>query len=223
MSPYVMTRVTDGRAERLHLGLVRRPALGHRHRGRLAIEWEDDVEILSKGDIFHCPAGPPGHRLEAADPATLIDLTPFDRLESGGRLAEWRRGTARSASGRSRGIAVAAARLSRARLAASAAGSASPARRPRRRRAVIARALARVLVGRLDRGRVLGHRRLARLEPGQHDLGRRGDRHREQRPDEPADRPADSRLSRTSSGEMPTVLRMTSGTRTLPSMSWSTT
>ena len=75
---------------------------------RLAIEWENDVEILSKGDIFHCPAGPPGHRLEAADPVTLIDLTPIEHLEAGGRVAEWRRGAARSASGRSRGIAVAA-------------------------------------------------------------------------------------------------------------------
>ena len=27
--------------------------------GQMAIEWEDDVEILSSGDIFHCPAGPP--------------------------------------------------------------------------------------------------------------------------------------------------------------------
>ena len=56
--------------------------------GRLAIAWEDDIEILSKGDIFHCPAGPPGHRMEAADPATFIDLTPISALESDGRLAD---------------------------------------------------------------------------------------------------------------------------------------
>jgi quercetin dioxygenase-like cupin family protein len=76
--------------------------------GRLAIEWEDDVEILSTGDVFHCPAGPPGHRIEAADPATFIDFTPVATLASHGRLAEWRRDPDRATPQRSRGIAVAA-------------------------------------------------------------------------------------------------------------------
>ena len=59
--------------------------------GRLAIEWEDAVEILAAGDIYHCPAGPPGHRLEAADPAAVIDLTPVGALGGATRIAEWRR------------------------------------------------------------------------------------------------------------------------------------
>ena len=67
--------------------------------GRLAIEWEDDVEILSSGDIFHCPAGPPGHRLEAADPATFVDLTPIAALAGGAR---WRNGVAEANSHRPR-------------------------------------------------------------------------------------------------------------------------
>jgi quercetin dioxygenase-like cupin family protein len=57
--------------------------------GRLAIEWENDVEILSAGDVYHCPAGPPGHRLEAADPASVIELTPLE-LAPGTRVAHWR-------------------------------------------------------------------------------------------------------------------------------------
>jgi quercetin dioxygenase-like cupin family protein len=57
--------------------------------GRLAIEWENDVEILSAGDVYHCPAGPPGHRLEAADPASVIELTPLV-LAPGTRVAPWR-------------------------------------------------------------------------------------------------------------------------------------
>ena len=108
MEPYVVTRVMMGERSGYTSGWCDVPHWGMVTAGRLAIEWEDDVEILSKGDVFHCPAGPPGHRLEAADPVTLIDLTPSERLESGGRVAEWRRGTARSARGRSRGIAVAA-------------------------------------------------------------------------------------------------------------------
>jgi quercetin dioxygenase-like cupin family protein len=58
--------------------------------GRLAIEWEDDVEILAVGDVYHCPAGPPGHRLEAADPASIVDLTPVGAFSGGTRMAKWR-------------------------------------------------------------------------------------------------------------------------------------
>jgi quercetin dioxygenase-like cupin family protein len=75
--------------------------------GTLAIEWEDDVEILSTGDVFYCPAGPPGHRIEAADPASFVDLTPVDALSSG-RIAPWRKGTSRnSVAGAGQSIAVA--------------------------------------------------------------------------------------------------------------------
>lgn len=57
--------------------------------GGIAIEWEDDVEILAAGDVYHCPAGPPGHRLEAADPASVIDLTPVEAAGAA-RVAPWR-------------------------------------------------------------------------------------------------------------------------------------
>lgn len=57
--------------------------------GQIAIEWENDIEILAAGDVYHCPAGPPGHRLEAADPASVIDLTPLEAAR-GARVAPWR-------------------------------------------------------------------------------------------------------------------------------------
>jgi hypothetical protein len=59
-------------------------------RGSLAIEWEQDVEMLLAGDVFYCPPGPPGHRYEAADGATVIDFTPAEALASGGRAISWR-------------------------------------------------------------------------------------------------------------------------------------
>jgi quercetin dioxygenase-like cupin family protein len=106
MSPYVMTRIRMGERSGYTSGWCDAPHWGLVTSGRLAIEWEDDVEILSEGDIFHCQAGPPGHRAEAADPATFIDLTPVSALEGGGRLASWRRGAGLGTRSRSRGIAV---------------------------------------------------------------------------------------------------------------------
>ena len=107
MSAYVMTRVRMGERSGYTAGWCDAPHWGLVTEGRMAIEWEDDVEILAKGDIFHCPAGPPGHRLEAADPATLIDLTPIAASRPSGG---WRSGVAGriSPAAASRGIAVAA-------------------------------------------------------------------------------------------------------------------
>jgi quercetin dioxygenase-like cupin family protein len=64
--------------------------------GSIAIEWEDDVEVLTSGDIFHCPAGPPGHRFQAADPAATIDFTPLASFDRGTRVVEWRHALAAS-------------------------------------------------------------------------------------------------------------------------------
>ena len=91
MSSYLMTRVRMGERSGYTTGWCDVPHWGLVTSGRMAIEWEDDVEILSTGDVFHCPAGPPGHRLEAADPATFIDLTPIAALADAERVAEWRR------------------------------------------------------------------------------------------------------------------------------------
>ena len=65
--------------------------------GSLAIEWEDDVEVVTAGDVFLCPAGPPGHRLQAADPATIVDFTPVAAFDGPGRVSNWRRAPAEAA------------------------------------------------------------------------------------------------------------------------------
>jgi quercetin dioxygenase-like cupin family protein len=91
MGEYLFTRArlgtragyTSDECDVPHWGLVT--------SGGLVIEWEDDVEVLRAGDVFYCPAGPPGHRLQAADPAVVLDLTPIDSLAATERIAEWRR------------------------------------------------------------------------------------------------------------------------------------
>jgi quercetin dioxygenase-like cupin family protein len=73
---------TAARCDLPHWGLVT--------SGSLAIEWEDDIEVLTAGDAFWCPAGPPAHRLQAAEPATVVDFTPIDALDRADRIPEWR-------------------------------------------------------------------------------------------------------------------------------------
>jgi quercetin dioxygenase-like cupin family protein len=58
--------------------------------GNIAIEWENDIEVLTAGDVFYCPPGPPGHRFQAADPSAMVDFTPLDALTGDGRMADWR-------------------------------------------------------------------------------------------------------------------------------------
>jgi quercetin dioxygenase-like cupin family protein len=108
MAPFVMSRIKMGERSGYTAGWCDAPHWGIVTEGRLAIEWEHDVEILSKGDVFHCPAGPPGHRIEAADPATFIDLTPVSAFAGDGRLTDWRRALTVEPVASSRGIAVAA-------------------------------------------------------------------------------------------------------------------
>jgi hypothetical protein len=108
MSGYLMTRVRMGERSGYTAGWCDAPHWGLVTAGRFAIEWEDDVEIVSAGDVFHCPGGPPGHRIEAADPTTFLDFTPIAAMEDNGRLAEWRRDWKDAVHPRSRGIAVAA-------------------------------------------------------------------------------------------------------------------
>jgi quercetin dioxygenase-like cupin family protein len=90
MSSFMLTQARFGPGSGYLEDWCDAPHWGVVTTGRLAIEWEDDIEIVSAGDIYHCPAGPPGHRLEAADPASIIDLTPIAALASGIRLADWR-------------------------------------------------------------------------------------------------------------------------------------
>jgi uncharacterized cupin superfamily protein len=65
---------TDGWCDLPHWGLVL--------DGNLVLRWEGgELELLGPGDVFHCPAGPPGHRIEVADQATIIDYTPIEAVD----------------------------------------------------------------------------------------------------------------------------------------------
>jgi hypothetical protein len=108
MSGFVLARVRMGERSGYTSGWCDMPHWGMVTAGRLAIEWEDDVEILSPGDVFHCPAGPPGHRLQAADPATLVDLTPVRAFDTTARTADWRQAPRPATKRPTGGIAVAA-------------------------------------------------------------------------------------------------------------------
>jgi hypothetical protein len=94
MSRFLLTQARFGAGSGYTSEWCDAPHWGLVTAGRIAIEWEDDLEIMAAGDIYHCEGGPPGHRLEAADPASIVDLTPVDRL--GGRLAAWRRSSVSS-------------------------------------------------------------------------------------------------------------------------------
>jgi quercetin dioxygenase-like cupin family protein len=91
MSTLVLTQGRFGPGSGYTTNWCDQPHWGMVTAGKLAIEWEDDVEILDAGDVYHCPAGPPGHRLEAADPASIVDLTPLSAFSPGTRMATWRR------------------------------------------------------------------------------------------------------------------------------------
>ena len=84
----------DGRAERLHHGLVRRAALGLVTRGRMAIEWEDDVEILSRGRHLPLPGRTAGPSHRGGRPGDLPRPHARRRVRGRGAIADWRRGTA---------------------------------------------------------------------------------------------------------------------------------
>jgi quercetin dioxygenase-like cupin family protein len=81
---------TSGWCDLTHWGLVL--------SGDLILNHEDTLEVLTAGDVFYCPAGPPGHQFEVADQATIIDYTPIDELKRVVRQEAWRRGRSTSAS-----------------------------------------------------------------------------------------------------------------------------
>jgi hypothetical protein len=111
MSSYVLTQSRFGPGSGYLDDWCDAPHWGLVTAGRLAIEWEDDIEIVAAGDVYHCSAGPPGHRLEAADPASLIDLTPIAALGAGARLAPWRQASADALQATGDGLSIAVAGL----------------------------------------------------------------------------------------------------------------
>jgi quercetin dioxygenase-like cupin family protein len=91
MSNLILTEARFGPKSGFTAGWCDVPHWGMVSDGSLVMEFEDEMEILGTGDVFHCPGGPPGHRLEAADPASIVDLSPLANLESSRRIAPWRK------------------------------------------------------------------------------------------------------------------------------------
>ncbi|HEY6014125.1 MAG TPA: hypothetical protein VIU37_08955, partial [Candidatus Limnocylindrales bacterium] len=91
MPPFAVTAVQFGPSSGYTADWCDAPHWGLVTGGQLVIEYEHDVEIVAAGDVYYCPAGEPAHRLEAADPATIVDLTPIEAIVGNQRLAEWRR------------------------------------------------------------------------------------------------------------------------------------
>ncbi len=91
MGAWIHCRATFGSLSGYTSGWCDLPHWGTVLMGDLAIVWEDQVELLTAGDAYYCPPGPPGHRLEVADEATIIDYTPIDRITRVARRAGWRR------------------------------------------------------------------------------------------------------------------------------------
>jgi mannose-6-phosphate isomerase-like protein (cupin superfamily) len=91
MPPYAMTTARFGVASGYTSDWCDAPHWGLVTNGQLTIEYEHDVEIVTAGDVYYCPAGAPAHRLQAADPATVVDITPIEAITGVGRIAQWRR------------------------------------------------------------------------------------------------------------------------------------
>lgn len=58
--------------------------------GAIALEGEDEVEVAERGDVYACAAGPPGHRIEVTDTASIVDFTPLDTTLEARRVSDWR-------------------------------------------------------------------------------------------------------------------------------------
>jgi hypothetical protein len=90
MGERILTRARFGVRSGYTSAFCDLPHWGLLTAGSLAIEWEDDVEVVTAGDVYYCKSGPPGHRFLAADPAALIDFTPAAAVRSGVRVQGWR-------------------------------------------------------------------------------------------------------------------------------------
>jgi mannose-6-phosphate isomerase-like protein (cupin superfamily) len=96
MGDLLFTRAVLGRRSGYTSAWCDIPHWGLVADGALAIEWEDDIEVLTTGDVYYCPPGPPAHRFQTADGATIVDFTPVDAFGPGVRAARWRQELASS-------------------------------------------------------------------------------------------------------------------------------
>lgn len=99
MGEWLFMRTTYGPMSGYTTGWCDLPHWGLVLRGDLTLNFESDVELLSAGDVYYCPAGPPGHAFQVPDAATTIDYTPMVDLGRTERQAEWRATAWRQAVG----------------------------------------------------------------------------------------------------------------------------
>lgn len=78
MGRWLFTRSNFGPISGFGDGWCDLPHWGQVLAGTLLLRWESgDIELLVAGDVFSCPPGGVGHRLEVAESATMIDYTPI--------------------------------------------------------------------------------------------------------------------------------------------------
>jgi quercetin dioxygenase-like cupin family protein len=83
MGDWLFRRSTFGAQSGYAEGWCDLPHWGYVLDGSLVNHWEDqELELLGPGDVFHCPGGPPGHRMEVADRAMIVDYTPIVALDN---------------------------------------------------------------------------------------------------------------------------------------------
>lgn len=90
MGDWLFMRTTFGPLSGYTSGWCDLPHWGLVLRGDFALNSESGVELVSAGDVYYCPAGPPGHQFQVADAATTVDYTPISELDGPCRKADWR-------------------------------------------------------------------------------------------------------------------------------------
>lgn len=82
MGDWLFTRSAFGALSGFAEGWCDLPHWGLVIEGDLVLHWENgEIELLGRGDAFHCPPGPPGHRIEVADVAAIVDYTPIAAID----------------------------------------------------------------------------------------------------------------------------------------------
>lgn len=85
MGDWLFTRSTFGPISGFGDGWCDLPHWGQVIDGTLLLRWEHgEIELLSAGDVFCCPRGVGGHRIEVAEAATMIDYTPVAAVRDAG-------------------------------------------------------------------------------------------------------------------------------------------
>ena len=86
MGRWLTTRSTYGRLSGYAEDWCDLPHWGMVLAGSLILHWEHrELELLGPGDVFRSPPGPPGHRIEVPDRATIVDYTPVEAFHEPGR------------------------------------------------------------------------------------------------------------------------------------------